>query len=90
MLSSDLIRKIQQIEIRTHHLVHDSFTGEYHSVFKGRGMEFDEVRPYQPGGEIRTIDTRDPRFVLKCRNDPKHPTRDGNYTTLAGTRARGL
>ncbi|MBV7339657.1 DUF58 domain-containing protein [Chloroflexi bacterium TSY] len=56
MLSSELIRKLQQIEIRTRHLVNDSFAGEYHSVFKGRGMEFDEVRPYQPGDEIRTID----------------------------------
>jgi uncharacterized protein (DUF58 family) len=56
MLSTDLIKKIRQIEIRTRRLVNDSYAGEYHSVFKGRGMEFDEVRPYQPGDEIRTID----------------------------------
>jgi uncharacterized protein (DUF58 family) len=56
MLSSDLIRKIRRIEIRTRRLVNDSYAGEYHSVFKGRGMEFDEVRPYQAGDEIRTID----------------------------------
>jgi uncharacterized protein (DUF58 family) len=56
MLSSDLIKKIRHIEIRTKRLVNDSFAGEYHSVFKGRGMEFEEVRPYQPGDEIRTID----------------------------------
>jgi uncharacterized protein (DUF58 family) len=56
MLTTELIRKIRQIEIRTRHLVNDSFAGEYHSVFKGRGMEFDEVRPYAPGDEIRDID----------------------------------
>ncbi|OQY46086.1 MAG: DUF58 domain-containing protein [Anaerolineaceae bacterium 4572_78] len=56
MLSSDLIKKIRQIEIYTRHLVNDTFAGEYHAVFKGRGMEFDEVRPYQYGDEIRSID----------------------------------
>ncbi len=56
MLSNDLISKIRHIEIRTKRLVNDSFAGEYHSVFKGRGMEFEEVRPYQPGDDVRTID----------------------------------
>jgi uncharacterized protein (DUF58 family) len=56
MRTSDLMKKIQRIEIRTRRLVNDSFAGEYHSIFKGRGMEFDEVRPYQIGDEIRTID----------------------------------
>lgn len=56
MISAELLKKIRRIEIRTRRLVYDSFGGEYHSVFKGRGMEFDEVRPYQPGDEIRTID----------------------------------
>ena len=56
MLSSELFRKIRRIEIRTRHLVNDSFAGEYHAVFKGQGMEFDEVRPYLPGDEIRSID----------------------------------
>ncbi|MEM7130807.1 MAG: DUF58 domain-containing protein [Chloroflexota bacterium] len=56
MLTTELFKKIRQIEIRTRHLVNDSFAGEYHSAFKGRGMEFDEVRPYQAGDEIRTID----------------------------------
>ena len=56
MLSAELFQKIRQIEIHTRKLVNDSFAGEYHSVFKGRGMEFDEVRPYTPGDEIRTID----------------------------------
>lgn len=56
MISTELIKKIRQIEIRTRRLVNDSFAGEYHSIFKGRGMAFDEVRPYQFGDEIRTID----------------------------------
>ncbi|MDX1436895.1 MAG: DUF58 domain-containing protein [Anaerolineales bacterium] len=56
MITPELIRKIRRIEIHTRRLVNDSFAGEYHSIFKGRGMEFDEVRPYQIGDEIRTID----------------------------------
>ncbi len=56
MLSPELIKRIRRIEIRTRRLVNDSFAGEYHAIFKGRGMEFDEVRPYQPGDEVRTID----------------------------------
>ena len=56
MLTPELIKRIRRIEIRTRRLVNDSFAGEYHAVFKGRGMEFDEVRPYQPGDEVRTID----------------------------------
>jgi uncharacterized protein (DUF58 family) len=56
MLTSELMSKIRRIEIRTRRLVNDSFAGDYHSVFKGRGMAFDEVRPYAPGDEIRTID----------------------------------
>ena len=56
MLTTELIKTIRRIEIRTRHLVNDSFAGEYQAIFKGRGMEFDEVRPYQPGDEVRTID----------------------------------
>jgi uncharacterized protein (DUF58 family) len=56
MLTTELMGKIRRIEIRTRRLVNDSFAGDYHSVFKGRGMAFDEVRPYAPGDEIRTID----------------------------------
>ncbi|MDN3509978.1 MAG: DUF58 domain-containing protein [Candidatus Jettenia sp. CY-1] len=56
MISKDILKKIQQVEIHTRRLVNEAFVGEYHSVFKGRGMEFDEVREYQPGDEIRTID----------------------------------
>jgi len=56
MLTPELIKKIRRIEIRTRRLVNTSFAGEYHAIFKGRGMEFDEVRPYQRGDEVRTID----------------------------------
>jgi len=56
MISSDLINKIRRIEIRTRRIVNDVLSGEYQSAFKGRGMEFSEVREYVPGDEIRTID----------------------------------
>jgi uncharacterized protein (DUF58 family) len=56
MLTNELIAKIRRIEITTRKLVNDSFAGEYHSVFKGRGMEFDEVRQYHPGDDVRSID----------------------------------
>jgi len=56
MVTTELMEKIRRIEIRTRRLVNDSFAGEYHSVFRGRGMEFDKVRPYLPGDEVRTID----------------------------------
>ena len=56
MISRDILKKIRQVEIHTRRLVNEAFMGEYHSVFKGRGMEFEEVREYQPGDEIRTID----------------------------------
>ena len=56
MLTSELMQKIRRIEIRTRKLVNDSFAGEYHSIFKGRGMEISEVREYQYGDDIRNID----------------------------------
>lgn len=56
MLPRDVIQKIRQIQITTSRAVNDVLGGQYHSVFKGRGMEFNEVREYQPGDEIRTID----------------------------------
>ncbi len=56
MISKELLRKVRKIEITTNRIVNDVFAGEYHSVFKGRGMEFEEVREYQMGDDIRTID----------------------------------
>jgi len=56
MIPQELARKIRYIQIYTSKAVNDVLAGEYHSVFKGRGMEFEEVREYTPGDEIRTID----------------------------------
>jgi len=56
MIPQELINKIRQIEIYTSRMVDASFAGQYESVFKGRGMEFDEVREYTPGDDIRSID----------------------------------
>lgn len=52
----EILKKIRRIELRTRRLVNSSFAGQYHSVFKGRGMNFEEVREYSPGDEIRSID----------------------------------
>jgi uncharacterized protein (DUF58 family) len=52
----EILRKVRRIEIRTNRLVTDTLAGQYHSVFKGRGMNFDAVREYTPGDEVRTID----------------------------------
>ena len=56
MIPRELFRKIRHVEVRTRGLVDDVFGGEYHSAFKGRGIEFAEVRPYQVGDDVRTID----------------------------------
>lgn len=56
METKELLKQVKQIEIKTRGVVNEVFSGEYHSVFKGRGMEFSEVREYQVGDDIRTID----------------------------------
>lgn len=56
MIPKDLLKKIRRIEIRTSHLVNDALAGQYHSAFKGRGMEFEEVRRYEIGDDVRSID----------------------------------
>lgn len=56
MLPKEILQNIRRIQITTSRMVTDVFSGQYHSVFKGRGMEFDEVREYQPGDDIRSID----------------------------------
>lgn len=56
MIPKEIIKKIRRLDIRTKRLVNDIFSGEYHSVFKGRGMEFSEVREYVVGDDIRNID----------------------------------
>jgi uncharacterized protein (DUF58 family) len=53
---AEILKKIRTLEIKTRGLVETAFAGDYHSVFKGRGMNFEDVREYQPGDEIRAID----------------------------------
>jgi len=56
MIPREILKKIRQIEIRTNRIVTETLAGAYHSVFKGQGMNFDEVREYQPGDDVRAID----------------------------------
>jgi uncharacterized protein (DUF58 family) len=55
-VTREILKKVRQVELRTRRLVTDALAGEYQSVFKGRGMDFDEVREYTPGDEVRLID----------------------------------
>lgn len=66
METKELIKKIHRLEIKTKGLTKHIFSGEYHSAFKGRGMAFSEVRGYQFGDEVRTIDWN----VTARYNDP--------------------
>lgn len=56
MIPKEVLKKIRRIQITTSRMVSDLFAGQYHSVFKGRGMEFDEVREYMPGDDVQSID----------------------------------
>jgi uncharacterized protein (DUF58 family) len=56
MIKKEILKKIRNIHIRTNYMVNDVFAGEYESAFRGRGMEFEEVREYTPGDDIRDID----------------------------------
>jgi uncharacterized protein (DUF58 family) len=56
MIPREILKKIRQIELRTNRIVTETLAGQYHSVFKGQGMNFDEVREYQPGDDVRSID----------------------------------
>lgn len=56
MISDEMIREVRAIQVKTSHLVNEIMAGEYVSAFKGRGMEFSEVREYQPGDDVRLID----------------------------------
>ncbi|HUR47877.1 MAG TPA: DUF58 domain-containing protein, partial [Candidatus Saccharimonadales bacterium] len=56
MIPKEFLKKIRHIEVKTIRLVEDLMAGQYHSAFKGRGMDFDEVRPYQAGDDVRRID----------------------------------
>ena len=56
MVPEEILNKIRRIDIRTRHMVNDVLGGQYESVFRGQGMEFEEVREYQPGDDVRSID----------------------------------
>ncbi len=56
MIPREMMQNIRRIQINTSHVVDDLLAGGWHSAFKGRGIEFEEVRPYQPGDDVRTID----------------------------------
>jgi hypothetical protein len=58
METTELLKKVRQIEIKTRGLSNNIFAGQYHSAFKGRGMAFSEVREYQFGDDIRDIEGR--------------------------------
>src|SRR5215469_15747454 len=71
MIPREILKKIRQIEIRTNRIVTETLAGAYHSVFKGQGMNFDEVREYQPGDDVRAIDWNvtarmNHPFIKKC------------------------
>ena len=94
MIPKEIIQKVRHIEIRTRGLVNDLFGGEYHSVFKGRGMSFSEVREYQPGDDISLIDwnvtARSNAPYIKIFEEERELTvylivdmsRSGNFGTL--------
>ncbi len=56
MDTNEILRRVRRVEIRTHRLANDAMSGAYHSVFKGRGMDFEELREYVPGDDVRAID----------------------------------
>lgn len=72
--TKDILRKVRQVEIRTNRLVTDALAGAYHSIFKGQGMDFEEVREYAPGDDVRSIDWNvtakmDKPFIKKFREE---------------------
>src|SRR3954468_14004594 len=56
MLTDELMREVRRLQVRTRRRVEGLFAGEYHSAFKGRGIEFADVREYEPGDDVRSID----------------------------------
>ena len=92
----DVLRQVRRLELRTRGLVSASFAGEYRSVFKGQGMEFAEVREYEPGDEVRTIDwnvtARMGRPFVRCYVEERELTVmmaiDASGSSRFGTRGR--
>ena len=75
MIPREILKKIRQIELRTNRLVTETLGGQYHSVFKGQGMNFDEVREYQPGDDVRAIEV----IAQASRELDDHARRDGEH-----------
>jgi uncharacterized protein (DUF58 family) len=98
MTTAELLKKVRQVEIKTRGMVNQVFSGEYHSVFKGRGMEFSEVREYQYGDDIRQIDwnvtARNNKPFVKIFEEERELTvmlvvdvsRSGHFGTVAATK----
>ena len=90
MIPRELLKKIRKIEIYTNRLVNNRLAGQYHSVFKGRGMAFSEVRQYVPGDDVRTID-----WNVSARMNEPHvklftEERDRTVTLMIDMSASGL
>ena len=98
MTTSELLKKVRQVEIKTRGMVNQVFSGEYHSVFKGRGMEFSEVREYAYGDDIRKIDwnvtARNNRPFIKIFEEERELTvmlvvdvsRSGSFGSVESTK----
>lgn len=98
MITKEILKKVRRIEIKTRGLVNNIFSGEYHTVFKGRGMSFSEVREYQFGDEVRFIDwnvsARMDRPYLKVFEEEREQTlmvlfdasASGNFGTVKQTK----
>src|SRR5450432_3586442 len=96
MLPRELIKTVRRLEITTRRAVNDRLAGQYHSVFKGRGMAFDEVRLYQPGDDVRAIDwnvsARSSETHVKVFSEERELTVvllvDASASVAFGTRAK--
>ena len=96
MLTPQLLRRIRRIELKSRRLVHNSFAGAYQSVYKGRGLSFAAVRPYQPGDDVRSIDwkvtARTGETFIKQHIEERELTLliviDGSASVLFGTQDR--
>ena len=101
MTTAELLKRVRQVEIKTRGMVNQVFSGEYHSVFKGRGMEFSEVREYQYGDDIRQIDwnvtARNNKPFVKIFEEERELTvmlvvdvsRSGSFGTAAAKNSAG-
>lgn len=96
MLTPQLLRRIRRIELKSKRLVHNSFAGAYQSVYKGKGLSFAAVRPYQPGDDVRSIDwkvtARTGEPFIKQHIEERELTLmiviDGSASVLFGTQDR--